>query len=340
MTLGIIGGGQLGMFLCQSAKKRNIKTIVLDPDRDCPCRNYAYELIVTDYNDEKGIVNLFSKSDYVTYEFENISSTILDLVDTYKLIPKENSLIFSKNRILEKTLAKACGLNVPKYSYINNPKVLKEYTDFPYILKSNTGGYDGKNQFKINCHEDYELVPNDIEYILEEKIDFDFEFSIIGFRNRSNKYYFYPPFINEHRNGILHHSKIGDFDFDYDIFKRFMEKLDLIGILCIEFFYKDGEIYFNEMAPRPHNSGHLTLDAFKFSQFDMAISAILDETFPENKLIENTEMFNVLGQHYDLSKGMSNFYDYGKKECRENRKMGHINVNDNNSLKVEGLFNE
>lgn len=337
MILGIIGGGQLGMFLCQSATKRNIKTIVLDPDPNCPCVKFANELIVSDYNDSNSIIELFNKSDYVTYEFENISSSVLDLIDVSKLIPKENSLIFAKNRILEKTLAKASGLNTPKYSYINNIKTLESHTDFPYILKSNVGGYDGKNQYVINSLANYKNIPN-IEYILEEKINFDFEFSIIGFRNRKNKFYFFPPFINEHRNGILHHSKLGDIKFDYSLFERFMEKLDLIGILCIEFFYRDGQIYFNEMAPRPHNSGHLTLDAFKYNQFDMAISAILDDEFPENELIENTEMYNVLGQHYEKCKGTLKFYDYYKKDCRENRKMGHININEKDSEKIKELF--
>lgn len=343
MILGIIGGGQLGMFLCQSATKRNISTVVLDPDENCPCSNYANELIVADYNNEKSIIDLFSKCDFVTYEFENISSSVLSMVDTCKLIPKENSLIFSKSRILEKTLATSCGLNTPKFSYINNYNTLKEYTNFPYILKSNTGGYDGKNQFVINSKEDYESIPKNIEFILEEKIDFDFEFSIIGYRNKHNKFYFFPPFINEHKNGILHHSKLGEIDFDYSIFKDFMKKIDLIGILCIEFFYKNGEIYFNEMAPRPHNSGHLTLDAFKYSQFDMAISSILDDCFPVNELKEKTEMYNCLGQHYEKFKDKldkSVFYDYGKKECRVNRKMAHVNVNQKNSKKVEELFNE
>lgn len=331
--LGIIGGGQLGMFLCQSAKKRDIKTVVLDPNPNCSCKDYCDTLIVSKYDDQENINKLFNLCDYVTYEFENIDLEVLTNNDTSKLIPNLNSLLYSKDRLLEKSIAKASGFNVGNYYQIDNMNDLKYYLkdDTKYILKTCSDGYNGLNQVVISSNNINDALPLlNQKCIIEEIIDFDYELSIIGAINLKGQFIFHSTNINVHRNRTLFSSILVRSTKLKTILKKFMILNNLNGILTIELFCKDNVFYFNEMACRPHNSGHTSLDGCNISQYDLVISSIYDKKFKKIKTSE-CMMFNLYGKQIDYFKEnkIDNviFYDY-HKEYQPNRKMGHINVID------------
>lgn len=332
--LGIIGGGQLGMFLCISAKKRNIETVVLDPNPNCSCKMFCDKLIVAEYNDKEKIAQLFDMCEYVTYEFENIDDKVLESNDLKKLVPNLNSLVYSKNRLIEKSIAKASGFNVGPYFEINSVDDLVKFKEKEkkYILKTCSDGYNGLNQVLLDKDLSPALPLLQQPCILEEIIDFDYEFSIIGAMNLKGEFAFHTTNINVHKNRTLHSSYISMSNSTKlkNLLKKFMTLNNLNGILTIELFSKDNVFYFNEMACRTHNSGHSSLDGCNISQYDFAISSIYDSKFEKVKSKE-CMMFNLYGSQIEYFRNNKIdgviFYDY-YKECRPNRKMGHINITD------------
>ena len=341
ITLGIIGSGQLGSLLCQAAKKLSIKTVVISDDEQGPAQNYSNEFIYSKYNDEKKIQEFIDKVDVVTFEFENIPVDILKKIELKKkVLPKPEINKIIQNRRLEKTFVNDLGIKTTDWAFIKQAEdVEKNKNLLPGILKTNTLGYDGHGQFVLNSLDD---VKKDwcftADYILEKRVNLLKEISVIITRYLNGETYIYEPIENIHKDQILNHSKIPA-DINKEIFtkaqnsaKLISEKLDFVGTMCVEYFIdRDDNLLVNEIAPRVHNSGHLTINAFNISQFENHVRAICDLGSEKVEKISNAEMFNVLGQDIETyrSKTFNKdefFYDYGKKTIKEKRKMGHLTI--------------
>ena len=341
-TLGIIGGGQLGSLLAIAAEKLNIKTVILSDDTNAPAKNFTPNFICGNYEDEKIINAFISKVDLVTFEFENIPYKVLKNINENKTVlpkPEINKLI--QNRYTEKDFLNKNDIRTARYTLIKDEDEIKiNQSLIPGILKTCTLGYDGKGQYTINSLKDFnETIDFNKEYILEKKINLKKEISVIITRFGHQKYELYEPIENVHEDQILKHSKIpadiSDSIKDKSInwAKKIVEDLDYIGTLCVEFFIdKNNNLYVNEVAPRVHNSGHLTINAYNVSQFENHVRAVCGlEQIPLKK-ISNAKMINLLGDqisHYRNSPNLKEdefFFDYLKKEIKEKRKMGHITI--------------
>ena len=341
ITLGIIGSGQLGSLLCQAAKKLNVKTVVISDDEQGPAQNYSNEFIYSKYDNESKIKEFTDKVDIVTFEFENIPVDILKKIELKKkVLPKPEINKIIQNRKLEKTFVNDLGIKTTDWAFIKQAgDVEKNKNLLPGILKSNTLGYDGHGQFVLNSLHD---VKKDwcftADYILEKKVNLKKEISVVITRYLRGEIYIYEPIENIHKDQILNHSKIPA-DINKEIFakaqnnaKLISEKLDYVGTMCVEYFIdQDDNLLVNEIAPRVHNSGHLTINAFNISQFENHVRAVCDLGLKEVEKISNAEMFNVLGKDIETfrSKKFNKdefFYDYGKKSIKDKRKMGHLTV--------------
>jgi 5-(carboxyamino)imidazole ribonucleotide synthase len=341
ITLGILGGGQLGSMLAVAAKKINIKTIIYCDDRDAPAQNFCDEFIYADYNDKDKIYDFAKKVDIITYEFENIPFETLNELNKLKTVlpkPSVNRLI--QHRLAEKDFINKLNIRTTRYVHVENKKDLEPLGDFlPGILKTTTMGYDGKGQYPIKNLEQVSSLNIDFskEYILEKLVKLKKEISVIITRFGNNKYEIYEPIENTHENQILKHSKIPA-DISEKLFNQskewsiqIAEELKYIGTLCVEFFIdRNDNLYVNEIAPRVHNSGHLTINAYNTSQFENHIRAVCSLEQIELNKISNAEMINLIGDQIIPYRNNPNindnqfFFDYLKKEIREKRKMGHL----------------
>ena len=345
MRIGIIGGGQLGQMLAISAFKMGHTTIVIDPNKDCPASSHA-QILVGEYKDESLVEKLCDMCDVVTYEFENVPASV---VERDKIPQGFKPLALSQNRNVEKENARKAGLNVNKTYKVTNLNDLEEASKIvglPMILKTASGGYDGKGQERIEKVYDTELLS--VECIAEEIINFDYEISVIAIRGFDGRVVTLPVPRNIHVNSILHMSVVPNEDeVINDKAKKYAKQLltnsDIYGIVAIEFFVRGDEVFFNEMAPRPHNSGHYSIEGCDYSQFDLALKAILKEELPEPKLLQPTIMVNLLGQHMDKLEEFNEdgfVHDYLKTESRVNRKMGHITFINKTEEEVNNIFNK
>jgi len=342
-TLGIIGGGQLGSMLAIAAKKLKIKTIVFCDDTDAPAQNFCNKFISGNYNDKNRIIEFVNQVDVVTYEFENIPFETLNEINKLKpVLPKPSVNRLIQHRLAEKDFINKLNIRTTRYVSIDKKSDIDALEDFlPGILKTTTLGYDGKGQHPINSSEELNSLNIDFTkgYILEKLVKLKKEISIIITRFSNNKYEIYEPIENTHEDQILKHSKIPA-DISETIFNQskdwamlIAEELKYIGTLCVEFFIdRNDNLYVNEVAPRVHNSGHLTINAFNVSQFENHVRAVCGlEQIPLKK-ISNAKMINLLGDqisHYRNSPKLENnefFFDYLKKEIKEKRKMGHVTI--------------
>ena len=340
-TLGIIGGGQLGSLLSVAAQKLNIKTVILSDDINAPAKNFTSNFICGNYEDEKIINDFISKVDLVTFEFENIPYKVLKSINKNKTVlpkPEINQLI--QNRYTEKDFLNKNDIRTTRYALIKNEDEIKINQNLiPGILKTCTLGYDGKGQFRINSIEEInQNIDFNKDYILEKKINLKKEISVIITRFGHQKYELYQPIENVHEDQILKHSKIpADIsdsikDKSLDWATKIVEELDYIGTLCVEYFIdKNNNLYVNEIAPRVHNSGHLTINTHNISQFENHIRAVCGLEKKETKKIYNGRMINLIGNDISIYrdktfKDNEFFYDYLKTEIKEKRKMGHLTV--------------
>ena len=341
ICLGVIGGGQLGSLLCSAAKKLKVKTVVLSDDKEGPAQHFSDQFIYSKYDDNAKVKEFISKVDVVTYEFENIPVEFLNFIQKEKKVlpsPKINKI--AQNRKLEKTFVNELGINTTDWTFITSAEDIKKNQHLlPGILKSNTLGYDGKGQFVLNSLDDVKqdwCFTND--YILEKKVDLKKEISVVIARYADGTMTNYEPIENVHQNQILYKSKIPA-DISDKIFKsavnnakKIAENFLYVGILTIEYFItKKDELLVNEIAPRFHNSGHLTIEAFNISQFENHVRAVCSLKSKPIEKISNAEMYNILGfeiQNYKKKTFKKNefFHDYLKKEPREGRKMGHLTI--------------
>ncbi len=341
-TLGIIGGGQLGSMLASAAKKINIRTVIFSDDQDAPGQKFSDDFVFGKYDDEIKINEFVEKVDIVTFEFENIPFETLNKInEVKKVLPKPSVNKILQHRLYEKDFINKCNFRTTLYDSIKDDKELKSKTSFvPGIIKTSTFGYDGKGQYKINSVKEFEEINLDYskEYIIEKFINLKKEISVIVTRYGKQKYEIYEPIENIHEDQILKNSKIPAeindeiVEKSKDWAKYISEELDFIGTLCVEYFIdKKDNLYVNEIAPRVHNSGHLTINSHSISQFENHIRAVCGLEKKETKKLFNAKMINLIGNDiliYRNKKFNDNefFFDYLKKEIKQKRKMGHLTI--------------
>ena len=341
-TIGIIGGGQLGSMLCSASKNLNIKTIIISDDAKAPAQFFADEFIFCKYDDDLKIEEFSNKVDFVTFEFENIPYGTLSKIDNIKKVnPKPSINKIIQNRLSEKDFLNKNNIKTTSYISVKNESELKSSQDFiPGILKTCTLGYDGKGQYKINNQEELDNLKVDFEnhYILEKFVKLRKEISVIITRFGKQKYEVYDPIENVHEDQILKYSKIPAeiseelFDKSKELAKYIAEELDYIGTMCVEYFIdKNDNLFVNEIAPRVHNSGHLTINAYNVSQFENHIRAVCGLEKVETKKLYNAKMINLIGEDILVyrNKTFKNnefFFDYMKNTVKKKRKMGHLTI--------------
>ena len=339
-VLGIIGGGQLGSMLAISAKKLGVKSVIFCDDIDAPAQIFSDEFIHGDYNDQKKIDEFINKTEIITYEFENIPYETLNAINKKKpVLPKPSINRIIQHRLAEKDFINKLNIRTTQYVSIEKKSEIDAVQNLlPGLLKTTTLGYDGRGQHLINSSEDLKKLNIEFKngYILEKLVKLKKEISIIITRFNDEKYEIYEPIENTHEDQILKHSKIPA-DINNNISKqsklwaiRIAEELKYIGTLCVEFFIdRNDNLYVNEIAPRVHNSGHLTINAYNISQFENHVRAVCGLEQIELKKISNAEMINLIGDQISVyrNKKLNNnqfFFDYKKKEIKKKRKMGHL----------------
>tara|TARA_B100000787_G_C16149007_1_gene275667 strand:+ start:155 stop:1201 length:1047 start_codon:yes stop_codon:yes gene_type:complete len=340
LTLGIIGGGQLGSMLSIAANKLEINTVVFCDDIDAPAQKFSNEFIHGQYKDQNKINEFTDKADVITYEFENIPYEALNEINKIKpVLPKPSINRLIQHRLAEKDFINKLNLRTTRYVSIEKKSEMESVGDLlPGILKTVTLGYDGKGQHPVKSLTDIDSLDIDYSkgYILEKLIKLKKEISIIVTRFDNLKYEIYEPIENTHEDQILKHSKIPAEISDKVLNQsklwatQIAEELKYVGTLCVEFFIdRNDNLYVNEIAPRVHNSGHLTINAYNISQFENHVRAVCQLEQITLKKHSNAEMVNIIGDQITLYKNKkfsSNefFFDYFKKEIKSKRKMGHL----------------
>jgi 5-(carboxyamino)imidazole ribonucleotide synthase len=345
-TLGVLGGGQLGRMFCVAARTMGYRVVVLDPDPHCGAGHIADVHIQAGYTDQAALESMAEQCDVITLEFENIPTvSVRFIADKTTVYPVAESLEIAQNRDLEKQFALKAGLQPVPYFVIGQHNDIKQAAaeiGFPAILKSNTLGYDGKGQFLVNSHA--ELVAafdeaGQVDCVLEKKINIQREVSAIVARNANAELASFPVSENQHVNGILHMSivpaRVSDEIAQLAIENASIlaDAMSYVGILAVEFFVSDENVlYFNEMAPRPHNSGHYTKDACVTSQFEQQVRMMCGLPPGDTRLMSPVVMVNMLGDLWPpkwndiFVQTNVKLHLYGKPEARPGRKMGHFNV--------------
>ncbi len=341
-TVGIIGGGQLGLMIAAAARELGVRTLCLDPAADAPATKVCDESITARFDDAAAIEELCRRADVVTYEFENVPGEILvPLCEKYNIPQGYRPLYDSQDRLREKTNARDHGLRTPRFAAVDDEASLRRAVaelGLPAVLKTRTLGYDGHGQAVLKTETDIEkaLPLLAVPCILEEFVRFDFEASIVMVASKDEIVSF-PIGRNIHRDGILERCIIPA-EVDTEVLERmkrqseaFMRSCGYEGILAIEYFVRGGEILFNEMAPRPHNSGHYTIEGTTTSQFKELVRYLVGEKLQEPRLVAPTVMKNILGEDFQEAGCVAaenregvHVHLYGKTECRPKRKMGHI----------------
>ncbi|MGG3874478.1 5-(carboxyamino)imidazole ribonucleotide synthase [Brevibacillus laterosporus] len=348
-TIGLLGGGQLGRMITLAGRAMGYRFVVLDPTEDSPCGQVSDRQIVAGYDDQLAARKLAQLSDVITYEFENVDAGVAAILEEEAFVPQGSKLLgITQHRVKEKTTIQAYGLPVAPFRIVASAEDVREAVaelGLPAVMKTATGGYDGKGQWVLRSLEEIEeafscLAKANTELIVEKFIPFTKELSVIVARNLSGEVAVFPTAENIHRDNILHQS-IVPARIDIKIQQQaeqiaieLAEKLEMVGLLAVEMFLtKEGELYINEMAPRPHNSGHYTMDACLTSQFEQHIRAISNLPLGSTKLLSPVVMVNILGEHVapllkkiDQLPKKAKLHLYGKQEAKEKRKMGHINL--------------
>lgn len=345
-TIGIIGGGQLGQMMALAAKAMGYKVGVLDPTPAAPAGQVADFQLVADYDDQAQLTALAKRADVLTYEFENVDQESLTKVLPLTQCPQGVDLLtIASHRLREKDFCRNHGLPVTNYASVKTLADLQaavEQIGVPGLLKTVEGGYDGHGQFDINSPADFDKVVDELsntEWIYEQRQPFVRELSVMVTRDGRDHVIAFPVSENQHQHHILHTSIIPArvpaevTARATDIAERTAEALDLRGVLGIELFeLQDGTLMINELAPRPHNSGHYSIEACNISQFEAHIRSICGLPIPPIQQFQPAVMVNLLGDELTQARDSFkhhpewHFHDYGKAEIRPARKMGHITV--------------
>lgn len=347
-TLGVIGGGQLGRYFVLKARQFGYVVWVLDPDANAPAMQIASVPLVASYDDQQALRTLGEACDAVTIEFENVPASSLELLQGMtQVAPAAASVKISQDRLLEKQRALGCGLLPVPHAAINSHKDIDaalEGVTFPAIIKTSRLGYDGKGQ--RTCHDIADVRSAFDEFggvacVLEQRIDLAAEVSVVLARGFDGQIAVFPVAQNVHVEGVLHTSVVPASQPELIIGKAsdqacaLAHAIDHVGVLAVEFFIaSDNTLYFNEMAPRPHNSGHYTLDATLCSQFEQQMRVLCAQPLGSTNLLTPVAMLNLLGDLWiPNAPTFSSVYEspgchlhlYGKAQARPGRKMGHIN---------------
>lgn len=363
-VIGILGGGQLGRMMALAGRHMGYRFLTLDPQPDSPCGQVCDDQITAAYHDVDAAEALARRCDVITYEFENVDVAVTQVLERTAWVPQGSRLLWTtRHRVREKRAVEAAGAKVAAYRPVRTRDDLERAIadiHLPAILKTSTGGYDGKGQWRVDTVADVDAVwaeavrvakasgsadsvadPDaDAPLILERVVDFVCELSVIVARSVRGEVRAFPPAENIHRHHILHMSVVparvpaAVQQRAQALAMQIAESLDAVGLLAVEMFYgRDGELYVNELAPRPHNSGHYTLDACETSQFEQHIRAICNLPLGGVRLWSPVVMVNILGEHLDAVVAraadlppMVKVHIYGKAEARPGRKMGHLNV--------------
>lgn len=344
-TIGIIGGGQLGKMMTISAKEMGFRVGVLDPAEDCPTSQVSDWHILADYSDVLALEEMARRCDVITYEFENVNVEALNAIANLVPVPQGTDLLaITQDRLLEKSFLENNNIVIAPYATIISPTDIQDAIEsigYPCVLKTTRGGYDGKGQYVLKTMTDLAPAMNLLREgtcELEAWIPFTKELSIIVAGN-GREFSTFPIVENIHKNNILQKT-IAPANISSEvateinrIAKVIAKALNLHGILAIEMFLTDsGSIYVNELAPRPHNSGHYSIEACNLSQFDAHIRGVCGWPLVDAHLLSDAVMVNILGEELEQTyaliadKPAWKFHYYGKAESKVGRKMGHITI--------------
>jgi len=353
--IGIIGGGQLGKMMILEAKRLGLYAAVLDPAADCPAHSICDRHVIAGFDANEGYFELADHADVITYEFEHINAEALQILENrgHLVYPSVTSLKAIQNKYEQKNILNRNDIPVPRFAAVAGTDEIREYGEkdrfgYPLMLKTATGGYDGKGNALIHNEREienaYRLLGGGAKGLMvEEFVDFEKEISIIACRGIDGTRVIYPIGENIHVNSILDTTivpaRIGDTAINEaaSIADRVMEVFEGVGTFCIELFVaKNGKVYVNEVAPRPHNSGHYTIEACFANQFENHIRAIVGLPFGNVRLISPAVMVNLLGENDGAASlaGLEEAYRdpdvhvhlYGKACSKTGRKMGHLTV--------------
>ncbi|MGE4531705.1 MAG: 5-(carboxyamino)imidazole ribonucleotide synthase [Acidithiobacillus sp.] len=348
-TLGILGGGQLGQMFALAARRMGYAVWVLDPDQECPAAAVADRHLCAAYDDQEALAALTNHCAAVTTEFENVPAAAMVYVEAKRpMRPSPHAVAIAQDRAQEKAFLQDIGLNVAPFASIKQAQdvVSAQFSMcFPAILKTTRFGYDGKGQVAVENAEGLEAAWSalqEAEAVLEARIDLQQELSIVIARAADGMMVFYPVAENIHHQGVLDLS-IAPAQITEHLQNavrssaaRIAEALDYVGVLAVEFFLaQDGTLFVNEIAPRPHNSGHYTIDACVHSQFDQQVRTLCGLPLGDTRLISPVVMMNLLGDLWEkeaphwqqlFQHPQLKLHLYGKKAARAGRKMGHINA--------------
>ncbi|MFF2019653.1 5-(carboxyamino)imidazole ribonucleotide synthase [Paenibacillus sp. NPDC058177] len=372
-TIGVLGGGQLGRMLALAGSAMGYRFVALDPAPDAPCGQVTPQITAA-YNDRDAARELARRSDVITYEFENVDAGVAALLAEESYVPQGSALLYTtQHRLREKAAIEAAGVPVAPYRMVGSLAELEAAAaqlGLPCVLKTATGGYDGKGQAVIREAAELEAAFRQVapgaattgtpageagastaaavpELVLEKFVAFQCEISVVAARSASGEVKSFPPAENIHVNNILHLSIVPARVPEEiqrracELAERLITGLNAVGLLAVEMFVtEDGELFVNELAPRPHNSGHYTMDACATSQFEQHVRAITNLPLGDTTLLTPVVMVNVLGQHLEGAVNTVSAYDeianklgvipklhiYGKTESKNGRKMGHINL--------------
>ncbi len=352
--LGMLGGGQLGRMFVMAAQCMGYRVTVLDPSVDCPASRVADHFLCAEYTDKKALHELGHTCAGVTTEFENIPAASLRYLAELSVVsPDAHSVSIAQNRSIEKQFLVDHGFSVAPFVVINDRADLSQSISqqlFPGILKASQFGYDGKGQIAVQSKADLDaalISLNDVSCVLEQRVPLDYEVSVVVARATNGVTRIFPISQNRHVDGILDVSIVpapipqAVSQQAQEIARQVADKLDYVGVLCVEFFVlNNGQLLINEIAPRPHNSGHYTIDACFTSQFEQQVRTLCGLPLSSTHNHSAAVMVNLLGDLWNgkepdwshvLQHPQAKLHLYGKHEARSKRKMGHFTVLDASS---------
>jgi 5-(carboxyamino)imidazole ribonucleotide synthase len=342
-TIGILGGGQLGRMLSVAASRLGFKTHIFEPGSNPPAADVAHALTTAPYDDHAALTAFAKSCDIVTFEFENIPTAALDVIEAHATIrPGREALRISQDRLTEKMFLQDLGLRVAPFADVPNAAALDaalRSIGIPSILKTRRLGYDGKGQARLRSTDD--AAPalaqmNGAPAILEGFVDFTHEVSVIAARSSTGDVACFDPGENVHRDGILHTTTVparlsaAQRTDAVLMAAKILNALDYVGVLGVEIFVTRQELIVNEIAPRVHNSGHWTQNGCTVDQFEQHIRAITGWPLGDGTRFADVVMENLIGDDMDRVPALARESDtavhlYGKSETKPGRKMGHVN---------------
>ncbi len=339
-TIGILGGGQLGRMTAMAAARLGYRAVVYAPEDHSIAGDVSAGHVQGAYDDAAALARFAAQVDVITYEFENVPESTVAECARYKPVrPGTAPIHFAQHRLREKEFFRKSGLGTAEYQPIANEADIAKATALPGILKTCTEGYDGKGQARVSTRADLAAAWEKLrrrECILETLVDFQCEVSAIVARGLDGHARCFPIGLNDHRDGILRSTTVpsGLPAETLATAERYglqlAESLDLVGLVALEMFVtRDGRVLANEMAPRPHNSGHWTIDACATSQFEQLVRAICGLPLGAVDVLAPSHMINLIGHEADdwaryVAEPTARLHLYGKGTARPGRKMGHV----------------